>query len=170
MPKSKEFWLLVDRRGPDDCWPWQGGTIDGGYGRTRIGGDGKKRLSHVLAFLFSGGELTPEKNCVLHSCDNPPCCNPAHLFAGSRADNIADMDKKNRRRSPRGSEHWSKKYPEKYLRGEAHKKAKLTVDGVARIRSMANIGVSQRAIARAFGVGKTTVAHVLKNNTWRHVQ
>ncbi len=81
------FWQRVAvTANPDKCWEWQMGTDKDGYGQTRF--DGKKAKSHVVAFLLSGGEFTQEKRCVIHSCDNPKCCNPHHLSAATMLENM----------------------------------------------------------------------------------
>lgn len=87
----EQFWARVERG--DGCWLWQGMTISGGYGR--VGWRGMKAVAHRVAWELTYGPI-PEGLWVLHRCDNPPCCNPEHLFLGSRLDNIADMVAKGR--------------------------------------------------------------------------
>lgn len=91
----------VDRSGgPDACWPWVRVSDKHGYGRLWIGSrtDGSlQRIgAHVLAYRLTHGDPPPDKPCILHTCDNPPCCNPKHLWAGTQADNNADSAKKGR--------------------------------------------------------------------------
>ncbi len=89
------FWEKVDRSGgPDACWPRTGWHDRIGYGRFRIGD--QQLLAHRVAWMLDTGELIPEGMCVLHHCDNPPCCNRRHLFLGTQADNMADCVKKGR--------------------------------------------------------------------------
>ena len=80
--------------GLDACWPWLGATVGKGYGHLGVGPRMVK--AHRIALeLKLGRPLLPGMNS-LHRCDNPPCCNPAHLFEGTNADNVSDMVAKNR--------------------------------------------------------------------------
>lgn len=93
-PIESRFWSKVNRSGgPDACWPWMGTRILSGYGQ--IWENGKHRPATHIALRLAGRPLAPgEQAC--HQCDNPPCVNPAHLFAGSRSDNVQDMVAKGR--------------------------------------------------------------------------
>jgi hypothetical protein len=96
------FWARVDSSGgPDSCWPWIGPLFKDGYGHAMERGGGGAR-AHRIAFRLKKGELV-KGLLVCHSCDNPPCCNPAHLFQGTGTDNTQDMLAKGRGRYQKGS-------------------------------------------------------------------
>jgi hypothetical protein len=98
--------------------------------------------------MLSGVQI-PDDMFVCHRCDNPPCVNPAHLFIGTNADNMADMKSKGRS-----------------MAGERHPLSKLTTDNVIRIRQLASEGVAQSSIASAFGVSRSTVYLLVKRERW----
>lgn len=138
------------------CWNWQG-TTRGGYGRLVIGSrsDGTRRTvaAHRLAFETWNG-LIPEGMEVCHHCDNRRCINPAHLFAGTRQDNIDDRERKGRN---------------VVLKGEMNGNAKLTsVDGV-NLRALRNEGVSFDKLAHTFGIAKKTAWQIANRKRWAGV-
>jgi hypothetical protein len=88
---------------------------------------------------------------IAHRCDNPPCCNPTHLFPATRSENILDASRKGRLNT---------------ATGERHSQSKLTWDKVRLIRARAANGESQRSIAAAFGVSQVAVHFVVTRETW----
>jgi hypothetical protein len=145
------FWRKVDIRGRDECWEWKAGDRGCGYGTFCI--YGKAEGAHRMAFLLSGGILTKDKPCVLHTCDNPACCNPNHLFAGSFADNTRDMIKKGRRA---------------HNCGERAGGAKLKEIDVHEIRKLKDI-ISAKEISNIFGVSESCIYSVLNKSRWKHI-
>lgn len=82
------------------CWGWNGSTIEAGYGTVRLGGrGGQATLAHRLSWTLHCGEI-PDEMQVLHTCDNPPCTRPGHLFLGTNLDNIRDRVAKGRSARP----------------------------------------------------------------------
>ncbi len=131
------------------CWEWGGWRDDGGYGRLKVAG--RKWRAHRIAWLFWRGEI-PEGLCVLHRCDNPPCCNPVHLFLGTQADNISDCVAKGR---------------QVHFRGEDHVRAKLTWAKVREIRARHAAGeAGYKVLAREYGVGRTAIQKIVKAERW----
>ncbi len=114
------------------CLLWEGSVNANGYGVVRW--EGRSRLAHRVAYARANGGFPTSAVC--HRCDNPACVNPAHLFAGSQAENVADMDRKARRRSVA-------------LAGQAHPNAKLSSAQVLEIRGLTG---SATPIASRFGV------------------
>lgn len=98
LPFPERFWAKVDRRGPDECWPWLAARDRRGYGNAWKPGAGHVKASR-LSYEIEHGEI-PEGLWVLHHCDNPPCVNPAHLYVGTVVENVADMMKRGRRVDP----------------------------------------------------------------------
>jgi hypothetical protein len=95
LPAEVRFWANVHQT--DGCWLWTAGTNKQGYGRLHIAG--KATLAHRFSWTIANG-VVPDRLCVLHHCDTPPCVRPDHLFLGTRQDN--DTDKILKDRVPRG--------------------------------------------------------------------
>lgn len=144
------FWPHVDSsRGAGFCWPWIGQRTDRGYGVVERGskrrGDRMRARAHRVAWHLTNGPI-PDELDVLHRCDNPPCCNPAHLFIGTDADNSADMVEKGRQ-----------------LAGARNPRAKITPVEVAAIRSSP---LSQTALAHLYGLGQSQVGRIRRGERW----
>lgn len=121
---NERFWEKVDKSaGPDGCWLWQAQVHPRGYGRFAIGSRTDKTRqqvpAHRVAYELGNGPI-PEGHYVCHRCDNPPCCNPAHLFTGTQQENMNDMKAKGRQNKPRGDRNGSRTHPESRPRGDAH--------------------------------------------------
>lgn len=86
------FWSNVDRSGgPDACWPWLRFRLANGYGRV-AGPNHSMVYAHRMALELSLGRPIATGKMSCHTCDNPPCCNPTHLYEGTAVDNVRDRD------------------------------------------------------------------------------
>lgn len=151
-PISERFWGLVDRRGDDECWPWKKSTNPKGYGQFNVGRGhatakgikGVCQLTNRVAFELAFGAI-PSGLDVLHQCDNPPCCNPRHLFVGTKADNMHDKISKGR------------------------SKRQLTKEQVVEIRRLAAEGATVAELSTMFDRMPYSVDAVIRRRTWRRV-
>ncbi len=142
------------------CWIWRRGRTRG-YGRVRF--QGRLWLAHRLAFTAFVGPV-PSGQFVCHQCDNPPCVNPAHLFAGTVADNVCDMMKKGR--VARGDRSSARLHPERVARGSRSGKARLSEANVMDVRTRLAAGETAAAIARSFGVHENTIGSIRRGESW----
>lgn len=160
----KSFQAAVDcSGGPNACWPWRG-LRSHGYGIKYF--QKKREMAHRLAWVLKYGDL-PADMCVCHKCDNPPCCNPRHLFLGSKSDNMADKVKKDRQaKGKRHAAAISKSVP----RGEFHHAAVLTAEIVRKIRIIRALGLeSLRSCSIRLGISYSCVSEAARGITWKHV-
>ena len=148
---------LYSARAESGCLEWQRKPDKNGYGRLVIvEGSSKKTLkAHRLAYEVHVGPI-PSGMMVCHTCDNPSCIEPSHLFVGTAADNNADKMRKGRYR-PGGKPH----------PGESNGRAKLTSRQVAGIRKLTKFGISGAAIARSLGVCASAVQRAAKETAWK---
>lgn len=86
-------WAKVRQGDPDECWPWQAALSSTGYGVA--GWNGSSTSAHRAIWMLTYGEIPPGL-MVCHACDNPPCCNPSHLFLGTQRENMQDAQRKGR--------------------------------------------------------------------------
>jgi len=150
---AERFWRKVSKAGPEECWIWHAHINASGYGRMMWE---KKdlRLAHRISWELANGPI-PDGLIVCHKCDNPPCVNPAHLFVGTHADNMADRDRKHRRAPPKG---------------ELNGRARLTEQQVRDIRANAVLcRLTHKELAEWLGVTRTIVSSIIARKTWQHV-
>lgn len=139
------FWPKVEKRGPDECWPWKAKARHvGGYGSlsgTRVSGP---FVAHRVAWALINGPIANGDH-ILHSCDNPPCCNPSHLRADTHQENMREALERS-----------------SLLRNVS----KLTAGDVRSIRAT---GGCTKVLARAYGVHRGTIYSVLRRATWKEI-
>lgn len=153
-PLAERFWEKVGQSGPTECWPWLAGKGGGAYVYGHIRHSGKTINAHRVAWTLTYGTI-PQGLCVLHRCDNPLCCNPAHLFLGTRTDNNADKMRKGRGR---------------WLAGEKHGHSSLTDATVLEIRRLyAGGDVLQRELSAMYGVSQQQVSLIVNRRAWTHI-
>lgn len=164
---TEHFWKKVDESGgPDSCWPWMGNRSRG-YGHFRFNPGRRTLNAHRVAY-FLGTGINPGSLFVCHRCDFRLCCNPAHLFLGTNADNQRDALSKGLLAT--GEKHYSKTRPELVLRGTRHGMSKLTESAVAEMRALYATGsFKQKDLATMFGIHQTIVSHILRREAWIHV-
>jgi len=156
-PIAERFWPKVDVRGPEECWEWQG-TREGaeGYGilfkERQANGNPTTLKAHRLSYELNIGPI-PDGLWVLHHCDNRPCVNPAHLYAGTARDNAIDRETRRRGRPQDGG---------------VNANAKLTAKQVDEIRSRyAAGGVTQDELAKEYAVIQPHISRIVRGETWK---
>lgn len=167
-PLEIRFWRFVIKRGPDDCWEWSGSRDKKGYGIIWIGykltADRTNTRSHRISWILANGTI-PAGMYVCHKCDNPPCCNPGHLFIGTQTDNMADMRAKGR--SATGDRNGSRTKPENLVRGEKHPQSKLTNAQINEIRIRYKSGLAnQYDLAKEYNVCQPTISAIVAGKYW----
>lgn len=94
VSQHHKFWDLVQVLSIDVCWPWQGAKSgQDRYGVIRVGS--KMKYAHRVAYELTFGPI-PDGLYACHKCDNPPCCNPHHIFSGTPSENVLDSVAKGR--------------------------------------------------------------------------
>jgi hypothetical protein len=145
------FWAKVDIRGADECWPWVGARHGKGYGHVRVGGKIQKAARVALTLSGQPANLGDVQAC--HACDNPPCCNPKHLFWGTPGDNSRDRTAKGRQFIPdnRGSRHGMSKLDE------------------AKVRDIRSSNEDDQTLAIRYGVSAAQIYNVKRGHSWKSV-
>lgn len=158
------FWSRVDKGGPvpshvpglGSCWIWLGGRkkrTDGSLSYGVFCASKKWFLAHRFAWMTEHPREDPPAVC--HRCDNPSCVNPAHLFAGTQAENLEDMRNK-------GRAHFNR-----FASGQFHPNAKIDAEKAAEVRRLRGTGLSLAKIGARMGLNPSTVHDIVRGKTWR---
>ena len=147
---AERFWPKVRQGTPDECWEWQAGRYKKGYGCV-WNGTRMEQASRV-AWKLTHGEI-PEGLEVCHKCDNPPCCNPSHLFVDTHTENVRDSFRKGRHD----------------VRGTRNARALLTPEQVIAVRRGVAAGDTRAKWARELGVSHGTICMIVNGKNWRHI-
>lgn len=157
-PIETRLWSRIKIGEPSECWPWQGCVNNMGYGLIGSGGRHKQGngqlLAHRVAYELKNGPI-PKGLFALHSCDNPPCCNPGHLRAGTRSDNTKDSVSRGRHQSFIANRS-----------GETNLNHKLSKKDVLEIRSSSEKNV---ILATRFGVNRKTIYRIKNKEQWQNL-
>lgn len=151
-------WAFTDTQKRSPCWRWTGAVSGRGYGTFRI--DGRSYGAHVVAWLLATDIVVPPGMEVCHTCDVPSCCYPAHLFLGTRGDNMRDAAAKGRLVQQHS--------PERRAKGEQHGRAKLCANDVREIRSCHQAGAAPAALAKRFNVTRQNIRSIVRGKSWAH--
>ncbi|MCA9073201.1 MAG: HNH endonuclease [Planctomycetaceae bacterium] len=152
IPKLDEevierFWSKVDKAGIGECWLWTDHVDKDGYGPFTVSKGNRYKSTRIAYFIHHGKD--PGDLLICHKCNNPTCCNPHHLYAGTCKDNLSQASNESRMSC-----------------GENHHKSKLSDGQVKQIRMSTESCVS---LAKEFGVTNQTISNIKNNKTWRHL-
>lgn len=139
----KNFWSKVDVRGPNDCWPWLGGTDRRGYGLVSL--NNKSYRAPRITILLQTGEMPDPDLDACHCCDNPICVNPGHVSGCTRSQNMQDAARRGR------------------IRSQKQKLTEAQVEAIRRDRR------TQKVIAQEYGLDPSTVSKIKSGAIWKNL-
>lgn len=147
-PTADRFWEKVDKSG--NCWLWTAHRDKDGYGTFWL--DNKNRRATAISYELAGG-LVEAGKLICHTCDNPPCVRPSHLFVGTHLDNHKDRNRKHRQAV-----------------GEKHGRAKLAEVDVRNILARLERRESVSALAHEFQVSPGSIYFIASGRNWRWIK
>ena len=149
IDSNHKFWLKTDKQSDDACWIFLGATDKDGYGQFWDGDIQLMTRAHQFSAKIHLGDC-PKGMCVCHTCDNPSCVNPNHLFYGSALDNQKDKMTKNRQ-----------------TKGESQGHSKLTNNQIEQIKARAN--ENYKVLCKEFNLVPSTIYRIWHNQSWKHI-
>lgn len=151
-PKQiSRFWSKTSKL-ENGCIVWNAARYSSGYGVIRL--EKRNHATHRVSYFLKFGPFMKDSE-ICHHCDNPPCCNPNHLFIGTHTDNMRDMFSKNRRESAKGEKHGS---------------AKLTPAQVIELRERYARGEGSMEILGAqYGITRQSAYLIISRQCWKHI-
>lgn len=149
----ERLWSKIDRRGNDECWLWTGCRTKKGYGMILAEHERKYIPAHRGVWAEIHGAIKGGVE-ICHKCDNPPCCNPEHLFSGTHQENMADCATK-KRFNP--------------ARGELQHAAKLTEELIGKIIQDRLLGASYKKLSAKYGVAESSIHKAVTGKSWKHL-
>lgn len=168
---TDRLWSKIQVGDSVECWLWQASNAKCGYGQFMFGG--RPWPAHRLVlWRASGGAMPDSEMYACHSCDNRTCCNPSHLWWGTRAENFADMRRKGRGWVPPSSglaaAHAA--LAQRYAQGELPASCRFSVEEVRNMRRLWAAGTTQTAIAQLYGVGQSTIQKIVVRKSYLMVK
>ncbi len=153
-PLEERFWSKVEKT--PTCWLWKGAHKIGKDAYGFIHFNGKLISTHRASWQMVNGPI-PENMCILHSCDNPPCVNPAHLRIGTRRENSMDMVNRNRHPT--------------LLNAKSKIASKFTEKKILEIRDLKRKKpyLSYASIARTYKVTPTAISFIIRRHVWKNI-
>lgn len=147
---KRRFWGKIKVKSTEECWDWKASCNKAGYGQFRM--PDEKKLAHRVSYTIATGE-DPGKLEVCHKCDRPQCCNPNHLYLGTRQQNQRDMARRDRS-----------------LYGSKCRFAKLSKEKVLQILKLIDgTKLTYGEIGEIFGVKHNTVFYISSGKNWKRV-
>lgn len=153
----ERFWKYIDipnqLLNKNACWLWNGLTNIHGYG---VFGLNRKSYNAQRIMYLLSYPAWKQDTYICHKCDNPQCCNPKHLFAGTAKDNVIDRDNKGRGKVPD-------------QKGSNHSRTKLTEANIIDMRKQYAQGVKQGTLAKQYNIGQYQVSRIVNHKRWTHI-